>query len=58
MLHIVKEIILKLNKEKFFDNTKRFERKKALVICYLRDAVVYDEHWLADYLKVVCYGKE
>ena len=33
LLYIAKEIILKINKEKFLDNT---ERKKALVFCYLK----------------------
>ena len=36
VLHIAKEIKLKINKEKFLDNTQRFDRKKALVICYLK----------------------
>ena len=33
---ILKIIILKINKEKFLDNAPRFDRKKALVICYLK----------------------
>ena len=53
-----RKIILKINKEKFLDNIKRFERNKALVICCLKDTVVSEEHWPADYLKIIYYGKE
>ena len=49
--------MLKINKEKFLDNIKRFERNKALVICCLKDTVVSEEHWPADYLKSFIMGK-
>ena len=57
-LRIAQEFILKINKEKFYAIPKRFERKKALIICYLKDTGVCEEYWPADYLKVIYYGKE
>ena len=43
---------------KVFGNTERFEKKKVLVVCYIKDTVVCEKHWPANYLKVIYYGKE
>ena len=48
----------KVNKEKVLDNVKRFARKKALVICYLKHVLVFEEHSSEDYLKVISDGKK
>ena len=48
----------KVNKENVLDNIKRFARKKALVICYLKHVLVFEEHSSEDYLKVISDGKK
>ena len=60
---ITKEIILKINKRKFLG--KSFERKLGCLSFIARDnitdhkvTVVLEEHWPADYLKAIYYGKE
>ena len=58
LCYTLRKLILKINKEKFLVNIKKFERKTSLVICYLKDTVVCKEHWPAGYLKVIYCGKE
>ena len=47
--------------------TKRFQRRKKALLVFLiprdnmpvhKNAVVYEEHWPADYPKLIYYGKE
>ena len=44
LCYTLRKLILKINKEKFLVNIKKFERKTSLVICYLKDTVVCEEH--------------
>ena len=59
--------ILIYKQVKFLNYTKRFQRRKKALPVFLiprdnipdhKNAVVYEEHWPADYPKLIYYGKE